>query len=205
MAKGILEKLGFKNVKILVDQTKARYIEELEDLKRQAMEFEENKVGKETLAIAIINIGSHIDPFQQNHKEILDSIGVAPGGKKIGDYEDFFELTREGEALNLNEYATYIADTRETTVQKAYIAKMMGPKSQGGQELSADKVVFKSSVHVIVMDDFYSKKGILFNQHVKSTREEFEELKLVDGKANPDRFGRNNVSFFPNCNMKGFS
>ena len=33
--------------------------------------------------------------------------------KAVDAYEDFFELTHQGEALNLNEFATWIADTRD--------------------------------------------------------------------------------------------
>ena len=87
------------------------------------MAYEEsNKGTKATLAIAIVNIGNRIDPLHAHHKPILAGIGVPPAGKKIGDYEDFYELTKEGECLNLNEYAAYIADTREAACQKEYIA-----------------------------------------------------------------------------------
>ena len=120
------------------------------------MAYEEsNKGTKATLAIAMINIGNRIDALHAHHKPILASIGVPPAGKKIGDYEDFYELTKDGDALNLNEYAAYIADTRKTPCQQEYIKHMMSPKEDGGQGLTADKVVFKSRVHVIVMDDFY--------------------------------------------------
>jgi hypothetical protein len=80
------------------------------------MDYEENNKGKATMAIAIINIGNRIDPFAAPHKPLLSALGIQPSGKKIGDYEDFYELTKEGDVLNLNEYAAYIADTRETNV-----------------------------------------------------------------------------------------
>ena len=48
----------------------------------------------------------------------MDPLGLEPyppNGK--GNYEDYYELTHEGEALNLNEYACWIADTRDADVQ----------------------------------------------------------------------------------------
>ena len=81
-----------------------------------AMAYEEGNKGKATMAIAIINIGNRIDPFAAPHKPLLSAIGVPPAGKKIGDYEDFYELTKEGDVLNLNEWAAHIADTRKTNV-----------------------------------------------------------------------------------------
>ena len=157
IAKEMLERLGFstENIEVLENQNKAQYLAKLDALKEKAMAFEEsNKTGKATLAIAIINISNRLDPLSAPHRPLLAGIGVPPAGKKIGDYEDFYELTKEGDVLNINEYAAYIADTRETSVQKAYIAKQMAPKSEGGQELARDKVPFKSRVHCIVMDDF---------------------------------------------------
>ena len=82
-------------------------------LKDMAMKFEKEHSGKETLAIGIISIGNRLDPMSVKHAPLLRNLGVQPPGKAIGDYEDFFELTHEGEPLNLNEYACWIADTRE--------------------------------------------------------------------------------------------
>ena len=42
----------------------------------------------------------------------MAKLGIVPAEKGIGAYEDFYELTHEGEPLNLNEYACWIADTR---------------------------------------------------------------------------------------------
>ena len=36
--------------------------------------------------------------------------------KKVGEYEDFFEMTSDGKPLNLNETAAWIADTRTDKV-----------------------------------------------------------------------------------------
>ena len=119
-AKAMLETLGYgdDNIEILENQTKAQYIEKLDALKQKAMDFEDsNPTGKVTLALMIINIGNRIDPFAAPHKPLLAALGVEPTGKNIGDYDDFYELTKDGDVLNLNEYAAYIADTRETKVQ----------------------------------------------------------------------------------------
>ena len=47
------------------------------------------------------------------------------------------------------------------------------------------------------MDDFQGLPGLLFDQHIKSTKEDMDKLVLLDGEAAPDRKGRNNVPFFP--------
>ena len=78
------------------------------------MEFELNKRGsKETLAIFIINIGHVIDPLNPRHKHLCNEIGLEATKKEIGAYEDFYELTCDGEPLNLNEIGMDIVDTRE--------------------------------------------------------------------------------------------
>ena len=71
--------------------------------------------------------------------------------------------------------------------------------------MTEDKVVFKSRVHILVFDDYYGVSGQFFDQHIKSTGEDFEKLILCDNKANPDRLGRNNVSFFPMCRLREVS
>ena len=86
----------------------------LTSLKKKAMEFE-SRNGKDKLGIGIINIGHVIDPVgKPKDKAILEKIGVETSFKGIGNYEPFFELTKDGEAINLNEYACWIADTRKS-------------------------------------------------------------------------------------------
>ena len=43
---------------------------------------------------------------------MCEEFGLEAPLKKLGAYEDFFELTCEGKPLNLNETATWIADTK---------------------------------------------------------------------------------------------
>lgn len=85
----------------------------LKGLRNEALSFEEqNHEGKETLAIAIINIGHCVDPMYQIHANLLKKFGFERPPEGQYEYEDFFELTCNGEVLNLNEYACLIADTR---------------------------------------------------------------------------------------------
>lgn len=191
--------LGFKDneIEIVVNANKAKYIEKLTALKQRAEAFEEGNKGKETLAIAIINIGNRIDPFAPTHAPLIKNLGLKPTPKGIGAYEDFYELTEEGEALNLNEYAAWIADTRNTKVYQDYKAWQMSPLEEGGQNLAEAAVPFKSRTHVIIASDFQGKPGLLMDQHLKSTKEDFEKLELLDGQANKDRKGRTNVTFYP--------
>ena len=59
-----------------------------------------------------------LDPLTNAHKPIFHNLGVeSPAERAVGVYEDFFELTHQGEALNLNEFAAWIADTRESLWQ----------------------------------------------------------------------------------------
>ena len=62
-----------------------------------------------------------------------------PSVKGIGEYEDYFELTCEGEPMNLNEAAAWIVDNRE-------------PLEESKEPLQD---AFKSSTHVLVIDDVY--------------------------------------------------
>ena len=62
-----------------------------------------------------------------------------------------------------------------------------------------ENLVFKSKTHVIVLDDYQGFPGILTEGHINSTKQDFDDLELLQGKLNPDRKGRNNVSFFPLC------
>ena len=80
---------------------------------------------------------------------------------------------------------------------------MMGSKEEGGQGLKPEEVVFKSRTHVIVMDDYQGKPGLLFPQHIKSTKDDFDKLEGLEGKLNKDRKGRNNVTFAPLVKIDG--
>ena len=97
---------------IYKDKSKNEILDILQGLRNEALNFENNHHNKEILAIAIINIGSCIDPILPNHKNLLKDRGVDLAPRRIFEYEDYFELTCNGEVLNLNEYACLIADTR---------------------------------------------------------------------------------------------
>lgn len=84
----------------------------LRGLRKEALDFENNHDCKETLAIAIINIGNCIDPFYSQHKKLLEDRMVDHPPEGQLEYERYYELTCDGEVLNLNEYACLIADTR---------------------------------------------------------------------------------------------
>ena len=136
MAEALLkDQLGFQEVEVRKNLTKKAIDEEIWKLKQRALEFEQNKQGKETQVIAIISVGHSMDSFFPRDKPLYAELGLEAPPDKVGAYENIFELTYEGEPLNLNESATWIADTRE--VQGATFS---------------DK--FSSSTHVIVMNDF---------------------------------------------------
>ena len=129
---------------------------------------------------------------------ICKNLGLKPTPKGPGTYEDFFELTKEGDALNLNEYAAWIADTRDTKAYEEYEKDVMNqPRAEGKAPLTEADVPFRSRTHVLCASDFQGKPGLFFNQHIKSNLAEFEKLEGLEGQLRPDRKGRNNVSFFP--------
>ena len=72
-------------------------------------------------------------------------------------------MTKQGEAINLNEYAAWIADTRETRAYKAYANEIMSNSQSKGITMTADDVPFKSRTHVIVASDFYGVSGRIFD------------------------------------------
>ena len=96
-----------------------------------------------------------------------------------GEYENNFELTYEGEPLNLNESAAWIADTREVQ-----------------EDLEVGK--FFSSTHVIVMNDNQAKINPLFRHHLFATKKNFESLEILEGTP---RVSRTNVTFCPSIDV----
>ena len=67
-AQELLELLKFKNIEVVTNASKAKYVEKLTALKKYADDFEvTNKDTKETLAVAIINIGNRLDPLAPSH------------------------------------------------------------------------------------------------------------------------------------------
>ena len=85
---------------------------------------------------------------------ICKELGLTPPEKGVGTYEDFFELTKHGEAINLNEYAAWIADTRDSEAYKAYAAHLMSIPQSNGEFVKPEDVPFKSRTHVICASDF---------------------------------------------------
>ena len=113
--------LGFENVMICKNYSKAKVDELMERLRKQALTFEtDNKGNKNTQCYAIFHIGPFADPLSGAVTlDLLTARGLpnpktAPKG--AGTYEPFYEVTSVGEIMNLNEQAAKIADTRE--VQK---------------------------------------------------------------------------------------
>ena len=136
MAEALLkDQLGFQEVDVRKNLTKKAIDEEIGKLKQKALEFEQNRHGKETQVIAIVCIGHSMDPFFPRDKPLFNELGLDAQPDKVGAFENIYELTYEGEPLSLNESATWIADTRE---------------AQGAT--FSEK--FFSSTHVIVMNDF---------------------------------------------------
>ena len=96
-----------------------------------------------------------------------------------GDYEAYFEMTSEGEPMNLNESAAWIVDNRE-------------PLEESNEDLPTE---FQSSTHVVLLtDNVACRKGkqLIYGSHVTKTAAEFEQLELLKGK---DRASRANVTF----------
>ena len=57
--------LGFEenSIELIYDATKAEYVQKLTALKKLAEKFENANKEKETLAVAILNIGNRLDPL----------------------------------------------------------------------------------------------------------------------------------------------
>ena len=177
------EQLNFNEVEVCVNWSKAKIIEKLTELKEKAMTFQKAHYGgKETLVICIVSVGNRIDPFIKEHKILLQEFEVEVSGQNEGDYEDFFELTHDGEILNLNEQACWIADTREFPL--------------------ADADIFNSNVHTICINDYQGFAGRLGPHHIhkdggmeQATKDDFDKLDLVKEGRLENRMARNNVTF----------
>ena len=90
----------------------------------------------------------------------------------------------------MNEYATWIADTREE------IGDMMIQSAEAVG--STDEAEFTSSTHLIVMDDVQvDMPAYLYARHIHATKEDFDELVLLR-----DRVARQNVTCLPFTAMK---
>ena len=76
----------------------------------------------------IINVGITLDAMEDRYNDLLCDLETSEYEKNIGEYEDFFEFTYDGEPMNLNEKATWV------------ISKERGQP-------------FKSSTHMIILDD----------------------------------------------------
>ena len=63
------------------------------------------------MGIVIVNVGHCYDPADSVFRNLNDEFEL-DDEQGEGCYERFYELTYEGEPLNLNEYAVQIADTR---------------------------------------------------------------------------------------------
>ena len=116
----------------MVDQSKTKIEQKLKEIRGSAKEFESSRKGRENMGIVIVNVGHCYDPADSVFRNLNDEFEL-DDEQGEGCYERFYELTYEGEPLNLNEYAVQIADTR-TEEQKL----------QAG---------FQGSCHVMVLDD----------------------------------------------------
>ena len=154
--------------------------EKLAELKLLAAQLDQrpNRQQKESQVIAIVNIGCRIDPRQDKYVKLLRKFKIEPNSSiKEGSYEDFYELTSAGEPMNLNESATWIADTRDPLYDHP----------------------FKSSTQVILMNDTQETIDHLLPQHLEATQETFKNLEIL--KDN-DRSSRQNVTFIPAIDLK---
>ena len=114
--------LGFEDIEIYRDESKEFIDAKLSELKNQALDFEREYVNqKATQCFAVIHVGTAIDPLSTS-KGLLTARKFKAPPKQVGAYEAFFELTKDGEAMNLNEKAAWITDTRE--VQPEYRERM---------------------------------------------------------------------------------
>jgi len=164
--------LGFKNVTICTNYSKAQVDEVMERLRQQALTFEtENKGKKVTQCFAIFHIGPFADPLSGAITlDLLNNRGLpnpktAPKGP--GTYEPFYEITSTGEIMNLNEQAARITDTREAQ------------KEEVDRQVAAWKAQWKAKNVGRTKDGFLCKaNGLPYN-----TREEI--LALVDADEHP--------------------
>lgn len=112
----ILKTLGYSNDDFIEewrDLSKEELHNKLAKLKEEAYDYEQKHKEKDTKfsqVYTIIYIGARADPFA--HKKSLQPHKDKFKKKLDRKYEEFYELTNDGKAINLNEYCTWIADTR---------------------------------------------------------------------------------------------
>ena len=99
-------------------------------------------------AVAIVSVGHRLDPSTPKHRALLEAVGAPASSNEVGALEGFYELTCDGEPLNLNEYGTWIADPRVGSADSVLLSEALGrgEGDSGGPGLA-------SSTHVIVMND----------------------------------------------------
>ena len=174
-----MEQLGFEDeeIEVMLNQTKEKIEQKLKELKSIAKEFEASKQGGETLAIVIINVGLCYDPKAPIFRNLNDDFDLDEQ-KGPGAYEAFYELTYEGEPLNLNEAAVWIADTRT-------------------EEQAKSQAPFSGSTHVMVLVDRLPAYKKLFRNHIYASRDEMKSLEKMrtGGRAAGGRAARANVTF----------
>ena len=122
---------------------------------------------------------------------MLKGLELPKPGKRKGDYEEFYELTIDGEAINLNEYCAWIADTR---YENAFSEWTKDPTAKR-------KDPFSSKTHVIQLTNYDSKQNDMLQCFVKSGKEEFLKLEGLDGKLDPTRPSRSHTIFYPFINL----
>ena len=90
-----------------------------------------------------------------------------------GDYEAFYELTFQGEPLNLNESAAWIANTRTDDKER---------KNES----------FHGSTHVMIMNDYPTNQKKFHLHHIAAKADDFDRLERLKGSQ---RESRRNVFF----------
>ena len=114
-AREILKTLGYSNDAFIEewrDLSKEQLHSKLGKLKEEAFDYELEHKEKDTKfcqVYTIIYVGARVDPIfhMKSLKPIKDKF------KNLDkNYEEFYELTNDGKAINLNEYCAWIADTR---------------------------------------------------------------------------------------------
>lgn len=112
----LMDQLGFKEaeIEILKDKSKEEIDQRLSHYRDLAKAFESEKQTHQAQAIVIVNIGLCLDPLEPTHGQVFYELKTKQQLETAnrGDYEPFYELTFQGEPLNLNEAAAWIADTR---------------------------------------------------------------------------------------------
>ena len=143
-------------------------------------------------AFTIIYVGFSVDP-NKHHYILKDKGFVLDQYKNKGDYEAFYELTNQGEVINLNEYCAWIADTRYESSFPKWRAEL--DHEIGKRKISIDNAIDKdtklelkkslktlqmqnetlnSRTHLIQMNDSdFLQPQIITPSMVQSTKEDF--------------------------------